>query len=69
MAENILHSGDSLDALRRYVKDEPVGRIYVHPPFDSNTTLGGSRVHGDKGGDSRCQRSSARRRTRWPVIG
>jgi site-specific DNA-methyltransferase (adenine-specific) len=32
---NRLYYGDNLDILRRYVKDEPVGLIYLDSPFNS----------------------------------
>jgi site-specific DNA-methyltransferase (adenine-specific) len=35
MADNKLFCGDSLDVLRRYVKDESVDLIYLDPPFNS----------------------------------
>jgi len=34
--ENVLYYGDNLDILRRYVRDESVGLIYLDPPFKSN---------------------------------
>jgi len=32
----VLHYGDNLGILRRYVKDESVDLIYLDPPFKSN---------------------------------
>jgi hypothetical protein len=36
VAENVLYYGDDLDILRRYVKDETVGLVYLDPPCNSN---------------------------------
>jgi 16S rRNA G966 N2-methylase RsmD len=36
MADNLLYYGDNLDILRRYVKDERVGLVYLDPPFKSH---------------------------------
>ena len=30
--------GDNLDVLKRYVKDETIGLIYLDPHFNSNAT-------------------------------
>jgi adenine specific DNA methylase Mod len=38
MSQNLLYSGDNLDILRRYVKDETVDLMYLDPPFNSNVT-------------------------------
>ncbi len=33
---NTLYYGDNLNILRRYIKDESVDLVYLHPPFNSN---------------------------------
>jgi len=34
---NLLYYGDNLDVMRRHIKDETVGLVYLDPPFNSNT--------------------------------
>jgi len=34
--KNTLYCGDSLDVLRKHIKDESIDLIYVDPPFFSN---------------------------------
>ena len=36
LATNVLHYGDNLDILRRYLPDASVDLIYLDPPFNSN---------------------------------
>ena len=36
MAANKLYYGDTLDVLRRHVRDEPVALVSLDPPFNSN---------------------------------
>jgi site-specific DNA-methyltransferase (adenine-specific) len=36
LATNVLHYGDNLDILRRYLPDASVDLIYFHPHFNSN---------------------------------
>ncbi len=36
MDTNLLYYGDNLDVLRRYIKDESVGLVYLDPPFKSD---------------------------------
>lgn len=36
MDPNVLYYGDNLDVLRRHVRDETVGLVYLDPPFKSN---------------------------------
>ena len=31
-----LYYGDNLDVLRRHIRDESVGLVYLDPPFNSN---------------------------------
>jgi site-specific DNA-methyltransferase (adenine-specific) len=52
MPDNLLHCGDNLDILRRYISDESVDLIYLDPPFNSNADYnvlfaekGGAKAH------------------------
>src|SRR5216683_4080940 len=36
METNVLYYGDNLDILRRYIPDESIDLVYLHPPFNSN---------------------------------
>src|SRR6266545_1878342 len=38
MQTNVLHYGDNLDILQRYIPDESVDLIYLDPPFNSQRT-------------------------------
>ncbi len=35
---NVLYYGDNLEVLRRHVRSESVDRVYLDPPFNSNTS-------------------------------
>ena len=41
---NLLYYGDSLEVLRRYIKDETVDLVYLDPPFKSDQDFNGARV-------------------------
>ena len=43
--ENTLFYGDNLPILREYVPDESVDLIYLDPPFNSNRSYNGLRIH------------------------
>ena len=36
LATSVLHYGDNLDILRRYLGDAAVDLVYLDPPFNSN---------------------------------
>ena len=36
---NLLYYGDNLDVLRRHVEDEPVDRVHLDRPFNSNRSM------------------------------
>ena len=55
MSENLLHYGDNLDILRRYIKDETVDLTYLDPPFTSNVTY--NVLLGEQNGSQAAARS------------